>query len=82
MRTGKQLEFDGESHTMKEWSEISGVAVKTIRARLYAGWDLEDAIFKPSKRGPHCTATAMRDCFECPFDDCVRDVPLPETEKG
>lgn len=50
-RNNVYLEIDGERKTIREWSDISGVAYQTIqrRAKNY-GWSHRDAVFTPSKR--------------------------------
>lgn len=49
------LTINGETKTLSEWSELSGISVSTIWARINVyGWDIKDAVFKPvmgSKNG-------------------------------
>lgn len=33
-----RIEIDGETHTLKEWADISGVSPDTIRGRYNSGW--------------------------------------------
>lgn len=75
MKAAKLYEVDGETHSLYEWSRISGIKVKTIRARLKSGWSVEDAIFKTVNK-QHCIARSSKECFHCPYPDCIRDVPL------
>lgn len=50
-----RLEINGESHTIAEWSRISGNPFNRIYGRLRDGWDAESAVFKPvEKRYSHC----------------------------
>ncbi len=43
-RNVKKLEHNGESLTIPEWSEKTGLSVETIRKRLELGWDVGTAI--------------------------------------
>ena len=45
------LTYNGETHTIAEWSKISGVASDRIRQRLKKGWSTEKAIFEVSYKG-------------------------------
>lgn len=40
----------GETHTMAEWSAISGICYGTLQRRIYSGWDESDAVTKEVKR--------------------------------
>lgn len=47
-RTNRVLTINGETKTLSEWSEISGISVSTIWARMNVyGWDEEHAVFTP-----------------------------------
>lgn len=82
MRKGKSYEYDGQTHTLPEWAMITGISAKTLRARLYAGWTVEKALTTEIQRkGPVCTAKSLKDCDTCPFDDCIRIVPLPDEKE-
>ncbi len=44
-RTNKVLEFEGERHTISEWSRITGIDKSTINKRVFKrGWSVEDAL--------------------------------------
>lgn len=43
-RNSRVIEFNGVSHTLGEWSTITGIRVATIWARLRNGWAVEDAL--------------------------------------
>lgn len=49
-RFEQKIEIDGETKTIEEWSNISGVHKELIWIRLKNGWDVSAAIFKPSLR--------------------------------
>lgn len=44
------VEFNGETHLLCEWSEITGLKLHTIAARLRSGWSVEDALTKPVRK--------------------------------
>lgn len=46
-RDTKKYVIDGESHTITEWSKISGISKVNIRWRIKSGWDIKKAVFKP-----------------------------------
>nr|DAY71092.1 MAG TPA: PVL ORF-50-like family [Caudoviricetes sp.] len=43
-RSNVYVEYNGESHTISEWSMITGIPYATLRKRLNDGWDI-DKIF-------------------------------------
>lgn len=43
-RNRKTFSHNGKKHTLAEWSEITGIKVQTIWARLKSGWSIEDAL--------------------------------------
>lgn len=44
------LSCGGESHTMAEWSKISGIPYFAIQGRLSRGWSEQDAVSRPLQR--------------------------------
>jgi hypothetical protein len=48
------IECNGVGHTLGEWSEITGLKLSTIWARLDKGWSNEDAILTPKKINQYC----------------------------
>ena len=44
------IEFNGESHTVTEWADITGINEATMFNRIKAGWSIEDVITKPVRR--------------------------------
>ncbi len=46
-RNNVSVVIDGVSHCLSQWSEISGIARKTIDGRLKRGWSEHDAVFSP-----------------------------------
>lgn len=41
------LTFNGETHTLAEWAEITGIRWGTIKARLNSGWTTERTLTEP-----------------------------------
>lgn len=48
-RSNRIVEINGESKTLREWCETSGINEATASGRLNRGWDPILAIFKPSR---------------------------------
>lgn len=46
-KSNRFVEVGGETHTLAEWSRISGIGQSTIWQRLHNGWPAKDAVFKP-----------------------------------
>jgi len=46
-KTNRFETIDGVTHTVAEWSRISGIAQTTIGNRLRSGWNPKEAVFKP-----------------------------------
>jgi len=45
-RTNRLITWNGETHTLKQWSEITGIHPKTISKRIDRGWTIEEALSK------------------------------------
>jgi hypothetical protein len=48
MIKAQRLTTRGQTHTVREWSAISGVPRRVIAVRITRGWATEDAIFTPA----------------------------------
>lgn len=47
-RDNKLITFNGETHCLAEWAEITGINRSTISSRIdKSGWSVEDALTKP-----------------------------------
>ena len=46
-RNNHLITHNGETHTMMQWSEITGIAFHTIKSRLKSGWSVERALTEP-----------------------------------
>lgn len=51
MRKNRVIEYNGERHTVSEWSEITGIKYRTILQRANSGWDAERILTEPVKTG-------------------------------
>lgn len=64
------LTLDGEARPLWEWAEIKNMSYKAIYIRYKNGWDAEDIFSKPiRKKRRRCNM----DCFNCIFDDCIKE---------
>lgn len=81
----KPIEYNGEKHTLKEWAEIVGIHHRTLYWRLINDWTIADAFTIPSQKDKtqeHVSRLnkpkkiskkeCKEDCFNCPFDDCIK----------
>lgn len=57
--------FNGESHTVPEWSEIVGINARTLYTRLDRGWSPEEALSTPpdSRRVGTTSASSVTEKF-------------------
>lgn len=54
-RNCKYITFNGETHYLREWATITGIAYTTLKERLRKGWDIERALTVPTlNTGGHC----------------------------
>jgi hypothetical protein len=47
MRNNRPITIGDETRLLCEWSEVSGIPVKTIHQRLFKGWNARRAVFEP-----------------------------------
>lgn len=52
-RTNRILEYNGQSHCVAEWSDITGIKQQTILRRLKRGWSVEDTLTIPKGQTPN-----------------------------
>ena len=45
---GSRYSLNGKSHTISEWSKITGMSLSTLQSRLKAGWTVERMITEPA----------------------------------
>lgn len=46
-RSTARLEYAGETLSLPEWADRSGIRLGTLRNRIYAGWPIEEAMTTP-----------------------------------
>jgi len=44
------LTYNGETHTRKEWAEITGISRNNIADRLHKGWSIERTLTEPVRK--------------------------------
>lgn len=44
--TNHLLMYNGEIHTLSEWSEITGIKQSTLQSRTTKGWTVEEILFR------------------------------------
>ena len=49
------IKYNGVSHCISEWAEITGINYCTITGRLNRGWNIEKTLTTPSRRHKHET---------------------------
>lgn len=49
-RTNHMLTFNGETKCQIEWCEIFGIKPSTLWRRLNSGWNIEEALTKPTQK--------------------------------
>lgn len=52
-KDNRRITYNGETHTISEWSRLTGINKVTIKDRLNAGWPDNEALGEPHKRRPH-----------------------------
>lgn len=46
-RTNRMLTYNGETHTMSEWADLTGMPYQRLNTRIYLGWSVERALTEP-----------------------------------
>ena len=49
-RNVKQITFNGETHNIREWSDLTGISHEIIYGRLKDGWSIERALTEKPKK--------------------------------
>lgn len=50
-RRNNFITFNGETHTLAEWSRLTGINYMSLKTRLQRGWSIEKALTEPIKKG-------------------------------
>lgn len=57
-RTNNRITYNGQTHTLVEWSELIGIKSATLSHRIHSGWSVERALTQPLEiHAPHHIAT-------------------------
>ena len=48
MQNPMMIEYNGETHTIKEWGKKLNMSYGSIHKRLQVGWSIPDALTKPN----------------------------------
>lgn len=50
-RSSRLIEYNGETHTLAQWGEITGISADNIQVRIdRLGWTVEKALTTPTRR--------------------------------
>lgn len=49
-RNSHYITYNGETHTLKEWTEILNISYSMLSHRIQRNWDLEKALFFPTRK--------------------------------
>lgn len=44
VRKELSVTFNGETHNLRTWAEITGISVQTLSLRIHSGWSVKDAL--------------------------------------
>jgi len=47
-RSSRLIAFNGETRTLSEWADFTGIKPRTIYQRLYNGWPIDQALTVPA----------------------------------
>lgn len=56
-RNNRRISMDGVTHTVAEWSRLTGIDKSCILYRLNSGWSVRNALTIPPSRGRNSSAT-------------------------
>lgn len=54
------ITYNGETHTISEWAEITGINRSTLNNRYYKGWSIESMLTLTSCQGNQYTSKTQR----------------------
>lgn len=83
----KYLEYNGETHSLKEWSRITGIRYLTIYHRYCKGYPPEKILKNGNLLHEHeqlrkvpVYDCGFPDCFNCQYEDCRNNAPATPLE--
>ena len=59
-----KIMYNGETHTIAEWSRISGMNYDLIKSRIYRGWSADEVFETPLGEYPLSKKLAQKGCIE------------------
>lgn len=71
-RSSVYIEFEGESRTLSEWCEITGLEYQTLYRRLSMGWTVEEALTTSVHRGD--IPTSQHPQYTRGWKDAIKEV--------
>lgn len=77
MKKSYRLTWRGQTKTLDEWEQETGISKAAIRERRRRGWPIDKVLTQPvqvrQKAGAKrpCGAVTMYDCLKCPYKDCI-----------
>lgn len=48
-RNNRRITFNGETNTMAQWADITGISYSAIQHRLDRGWPIEEVLTRPTR---------------------------------
>ena len=59
------LTYNGETHSIVEWSEITEMPIRILYDRYYRGWEIKRIFEQPIRKSPEkrCATYKKNDCY-------------------
>lgn len=52
-RRTRFFEYDGKTHSLREWSDITGISFAVLKGRLQRGWNIEKTLTEPKMKNQY-----------------------------